>query len=313
MKLVENLNSNNSISFRPERLSEYIGQDHIKDILEVSINASKMRGDTLDHILLYGPPGLGKTTLAQIISNEMESNIRIITGNSIEKSGDIASILTSLENGDILFIDEIHRIPKVAEETIYSAMEDFKLHIMVNRGLDSDTITIDLPRFTLIGATTRSGLLSKPLRDRFIHNYRMEFYSVEDLQKIVINTITKFGKNIDDESAIEIARRSRGTPRIAINISKKIRDYADHHNRDIDIDFTKEVLNRLNIDERGLDSVDMKYLKILEEIDKPISIKTLSAILSEDIRTIEEVIEPYLLEKGYILKTNRGRILNRKE
>lgn len=296
-------------SLRPDRLEQYIGQSRIKDNLEVFIQASKSRNESLDHILLFGSAGLGKTTLANIISNEMNANLKVISAPSLEKSGDLASILTNLNENDILFIDEIHRLSTAIEEILYTAMEDFRLDIVVGSGPAANTIKIDLSKFTLIGATTRAGMLSQPLRDRFGIQFRLEFYNVDELALIVQLASQKLNRNCDEKSSIEIAKRSRGTPRIALRILKRVRDFADvKNNKNIDIDITKFSLDRLGVNEVGLDELDIRFLEVLIESKKAIGLNTIASILGEDDGTIEYVVEPYLIANGYIQKSSKGRI-----
>ena len=298
-------------SLRPKILDDYIGQDKVKENLAVYIQAARGRGEALDHVLLYGPPGLGKTTLAGVIANEMGVNLRVTSGPAIEKQGDLAALLTNLQEGDVLFIDEIHRLNKVVEEILYPALEDFTLDIVIGKGPTSKSIRIDLPKFTLIGATTKAGSLSTPLRDRFGIVNRLELYDINDLKKIVKRTAKILEVNIDDSSAEEIARRSRGTPRIANRLLKRVRDYAIVlSDNEIDIKLTKVALNRLEIDELGLDEIDRKILEtmIIKYQGKPIGIEALATTVGEDIDTIEDVYEPYLIQIGFISRTQRGRI-----
>lgn len=298
-------------TLRPKTLKEYIGQDKVKENMKIYIEAAKKRGEPLDHVLLYGPPGLGKTTLASIISNEMKSNIKITSGPAIEKAGDLAAVLTNLSEFDVLFIDEIHRLSKSVEEILYPALEDFTLDIMIGKGPSAKSIRIDLPKFTLIGATTKAGSLTTPLRDRFGIIHRLELYSIEDLATIVKRSSKILEIEIDDESSNEIARRSRGTPRIANRLLKRVRDYAlVLGNGNIDLKITKVALNNLEIDELGLDEIDRKILEtmILTYKGKPVGIETLSATIGEEIETIEDVYEPYLIQIGFIARTPRGRI-----
>ncbi|RAX55196.1 Holliday junction branch migration DNA helicase RuvB [Helicobacter sp. 16-1353] len=301
-------------SLRPARFSDYIGQESIKKNLHISINAAKKRAESLDHILLFGPPGLGKTTLAYIIANEMESNIKVTSAPMIEKSGDLAAILTNLSKGDILFIDEIHRLSSHIEEILYSAMEDFRLDIIIGSGPAAQTIKINIEEFTLIGATTRAGMLSNPLRDRFGIIFRMQFYSIDELSHIIALASKKLNKICSLESTQEIAKRSRGTPRVALRLLKRIRDFAEFHNEsEISLERTIEALNELGVDERGFDELDLAFLKLLVEYSpKAIGLNTIAAALSEDERTIEDIIEPYLLSNGYIERTAKGRIATRK-
>jgi Holliday junction DNA helicase RuvB len=297
-------------SLRPKSFDEYIGQEKIKKNLQVFIQAAKKRGESLDHILFFGPPGLGKTTLANIIAAQMEANIKTTAAPMIEKSGDLAALLTNLEEGDILFIDEIHRLSPAIEEILYPAMEDFRLDIIIGSGPAAQTIKIDLPPFTLIGATTRAGMISAPLRDRFGMHFRLEFYAPKELARIVTNASTKLGKAIETEAALEIAKRSRGTPRIALRLLKRVRDFADVADEaTITFERTKEALDALGVDEQGFDELDLKLLKLLAEAKgRPLGLSTIAAALSEDEGTIEDVIEPFLLANGYIERTARGRI-----
>ncbi len=295
---------------RPQYLKEYIGQEDIKEMLGVSIMAAKQRKEPLDHVLLYGPQGLGKTTLAQVIANEMGANITIISGPAIEKTGDLAAILSQLQPYDCLFIDEIHRMPRAITETLYSAMEDFVIDIVIGRDSDTKTIRLDLPPFTLIGATTAYGMLTGPLRDRFGHTFKLDFYTVEELKKICERTAKIYGNEIDEASSIEVAKRSRGTPRITNRFFKRIRDYADVYNKGkVTLDITLKTLKGLNVDEEGLDDRDRAYLTAI--IDQfyggPVGVDNLASCLSEDRITLENVYEPYLIKSGYIQRTARGR------
>ncbi len=300
-------------SLRPAIWDEYIGQENIKKNLQVFIKAAKMRNEHLDHILFFGPPGLGKTTLAHIIANEMEANIKVIAAPMIEKSGDLAAILTNLQEGDILFIDEIHRLKSTIEEVLYPAMEDYRLDLVIGSGPAAQTIKIDIEKFTLIGATTRAGMLSNPLRDRFGMNFRLQFYNDEELAKIIQIASTKLNKSIKKESALEIAKRSRGTPRIALRLLKRVRDFSDVAGEDeITPETTEYALNQLGVNENGFDELDLSYLRLLCNAKKPIGLSTISAALSEDEETIEDVIEPFLLANGYVERTARGRMATRK-
>jgi len=300
-------------SLRPQNLDEYIGQGQIKKNLKVFIEAAKKRGESLDHMLFFGPPGLGKTTLANIIANEMNANIKTISAPMLEKSGDLAAILTNLEEGDILFIDEIHRLKASIEEVLYSAMEDFRLDIVIGSGPAAQTIKLDVARFTLIGATTRAGMLSNPLRDRFGMSFRLNFYNVEDLSLIIKLASKKLNYDIDTEAANEIAKRSRGTPRIALRLLKRVRDFAEVENKKlIDKKIAKYALDELGINEHGFDELDIRFLRLLVDAKKPLGLSTIAAALSEDEDTIEEMIEPFLIANGYVEKTPKGRIATRK-
>ncbi len=301
-------------SLRPSAWDEYIGQEKIKKVLNISIEASKKRSEPLDHALFFGPPGLGKTTMAGLIATRMEANLKVTAGPMIEKSGDLAAILTNLSEGDVLFIDEIHRLSSAIEEVLYSAMEDFRLDIVIGSGPAAQTVKIDIPRFTLIGATTRAGMLSSPLRDRFGMHFRMQFYDHSELSRIVQNAGMKLGKPCDGKAALEIASRSRGTPRIALRLLKRVRDFSDYKNEDTVTPKTaKEALDELGVNEHGFDEMDMKLLSLLAESGgKPIGLNTLSAALSEDADTIEDVYEPYLLANGFLERTARGRMATHK-
>ena len=299
-------------SLRPKTLDEYIGQDKIKENMKIYIEAAKKRGEPLDHVLLYGPPGLGKTTLSNIISNEMNSNIKITSGPAIEKPGDLAALLTNLSEFDVLFIDEIHRLSKSVEEILYPALEDYTLDIIIGKGPSARSIRLDLPKFTLIGATTKAGSLTTPLRDRFGIVHRLELYSVEDLAKIVKRSAGILEIQIDEKAAIEIAKRSRGTPRIANRLLKRVRDYAAVlGDGDVDLKITKLALNKLEIDELGLDEIDRKLLDtmIVQYGGRPVGIEALAATIGEEVDTLEDVYEPYLIQIGYVSRTPRGRIV----
>lgn len=298
-------------NIRPEYLNEYVGQDKIKSNLKVFIEAAKMRDEPLDHVLLYGPPGLGKTTLAHIIANELGSNLKTATGPAIEKSGDLAAILSNLEPGDVLFIDEIHRIPSFVEEILYSAMEDFTINVVIGTDGKSRSIKIDLPPFTLVGATTRAGDLSSPLRDRFGIVNKLEFYTNDELASIVKRTSKVMNMNITNDAAIELAKRSRKTPRIANRLFKRVRDFAlVEGDGIIDLNITLNALDRLNVDQYGLDNIDIEYLQAL--INKfnggPVGVETISTAIGEEISTIEDVVEPFLLQEGFIKRTRSGRV-----
>lgn len=299
-------------ALRPQRLEEFIGQPDLRANLGVFIEAAKKRGETLDHVLFYGPPGLGKTTLAQIVAREMGVNFRATSGPMLAKAGDLAAILTNLQPGDVLFIDEIHRLQASVEEVLYPAMEDFQLDLILGEGPAARSIRIDLPRFTLVGATTRSGLLSNPLRDRFGIPLRLDFYSPEDLVKVVNRAAALLNCPLADDGAWEVARRARGTPRIAGRLLRRVRDFAgvaglhQVHREAVD-----DALNRLDVDAAGLDRMDRRYLTALAENydGGPVGVETLAAVLAEARDTVEDTIEPYLLQQGYILRTPRGRML----
>ena len=303
------------LSLRPEKLSEYIGQTEAKEMLEVYIKAALKRNESLDHVLLYGPPGLGKTTLAQIIANELGVNIKVISGPSIERSGDLAAVLTTLNEGDVLFIDEIHRLPRYVEEVLYSAMEDYVLDIVVGKDNQTRSIRVNLPPFTLVGATTRFGDLSSPLRDRFGVVLRLNYYTVEELREIVIRTAKVYDAKIEDDATLNLARRSRGTPRIANRLFRRVRDFADVKNDGvISNEICQMALSKLGIDNDGLDFTDYRYLRAIIETFSggPVGVESLAATISEEISTIEDVYEPYLLQEGYIKRSNRGRIATEK-
>lgn len=299
-------------SLRPQYLNEYIGQEKVKDNLRIFIEAAKKRKEPLDHLLLYGPPGLGKTTLSTIVANEMGVNIKITSGPAIEKPGELAAILNNLSDNDILFIDEIHRLSTQVEEVLYPAMEDYAIDVVIGKGAGARSIRLDLPKFTLIGATTRVGMLSAPLRDRFGMVDKLEFYSNEDLKEIIVRSADVLGVSLDDEGALEIARRSRGTPRLANRLLKRCRDYADVcHDGCISRDVAKSALDKLQVDSMGLDVNDRNILlTMIEKFDGgPVGLDTLAAAVGEDPGTIEDVYEPYFIMNGFINRTPRGRVV----
>ncbi|MCI8352874.1 MAG: Holliday junction branch migration DNA helicase RuvB [Clostridia bacterium] len=299
-------------SLRPKVLKEYIGQDKVKESMKIYIEAAKKRGEPLDHVLLYGPPGLGKTTLSNIMANEMNSNIKITSGPAIEKPGDLAAILTNLTECDVLFIDEIHRLNKTVEEILYPALEDFSLDIIIGKGPSARSIRLDLPKFTLIGATTKAGSLTTPLRDRFGIVSRLELYTPEQLELIIKRSATILGVELEEKAANEMARRSRGTPRIANRILKRVRDYAAVlGDGKITLEIAKIALSKLEIDELGLDEIDRKMLKTIIEQYKggPVGLETLAVTIGEEVETIEDVYEPYLIQIGFLTRTPRGRIV----
>ena len=302
-------------NIRPDLLSEYIGQSDVKENIRVFIEAAKIRNESLDHVLLYGPPGLGKTTLAYIIANELGSSIKTASGPAIEKSGDLAAILSSLEPGDVLFIDEIHRMPSYIEEILYPAMEDFTLDIIVGNEGNSRNIKINLPPFTLVGATTRAGDLTSPLRDRFGIVAKLKYYTTEELTEIIKRTSRVLECEIDDDAAKELASRSRGTPRIANRLFKRVRDFAIvDANGAIDLDITKKALERLKVDKDGLDETDYQLLKgIIEKFNGgPVGVESIASVIGEEVTTIEDVYEPFLLQNGYLKRTPRGRVATEK-
>lgn len=307
---LHNEESSFELSLRPTRLKQYIGQASIKNNLEVFIKAAKLREEPLDHVLLFGPPGLGKTTLSNIIANEMEVNIRTVSGPSLDRPGDLAAILSGLQPGDVLFIDEIHRLSSTVEEVLYSAMEDFFIDIIIGKGDEARSIRIDLPPFTLVGATTRAGSLTGPLRDRFGVHLRLEYYNEFDLKEIIIRTAEVLGTNIDDESATELAKRSRGTPRVANRLLKRVRDFQQvNEDEQIYIETTKQALQLLQVDEEGLDYIDHKMMNcIINQYNGgPVGLDTIAVSIGEERITIEDVYEPFLIQKGFIERTPRGR------
>lgn len=300
------------VTLRPKFFLEYVGQSSVKEMMEISVQAAKKRQESLDHVLLYGPPGLGKTTLAQVIANELGVNMKSVSGPTVERTGDLAAILTSLEPGDVLFIDEIHRLPKIVEEILYSSMEDYVIDIVVGKDAGAKSIRVDLAPFTLIGATTRFGDLTGPLRDRFGIVHKLEFYSHEDLEKICKRTARIYDYPIEEQAIQELAKRSRGTPRIVNRLFRRVRDFADIlGDGTVTLDITKLALNKLKIDELGLDSKDREYL--LGIIEKyrggPVGLETIATSISEDPRTLEDVYEPFLIQSGFLSRTPRGRVV----
>lgn len=307
-KRIEDLENENSL--RPQLLSEYIGQDKIKDNLSIFITASKQRGESLEHVLFYGPPGLGKTTLSYIVANEMNVTIRCTSGPLIERAGDLAAILTNVEPGSVLFIDEIHRLPRVVEEVLYSAMEDYKLDIIIGKGPSAKTIRINLPKFTLVGATTRAGLITSALRDRFGMTFRMDFYPPKDLAKIIKRSAKILNTEIAEDAVFEIARRSRGTPRVANRLLKRVRDFCQVQNKKV---VSQELVNSslasLDIDDKGLDNLDKHVMRVIIEnySGGPVGIESIAVAVGEEAGTIEDVCEPFLIQLGFLIRTPQGR------
>ena len=303
------------VSLRPQSFKEYVGQERLKKNLKLSIEAAKKRGEPIDHVLLYGPPGLGKTTMASVIANEMGTNIRVTAGPAIERAGDLASILTNLQDGDILFIDEIHRLSRAVEEVLYAAMEDFKLDIVIGKGPAARSVRLDLPRFTVIGATTRTGSLAAPLRDRFGHIYRLEFYTPEEIGKIITRSSLLLNSKIASEAADLLSTRARLTPRIANRLLKRVRDYADVNGDGIiDTAVTTQALAMLEVDELGLDPADRHMLNSIIDTygDRPVGLNTIAALTGDEATTIEDFYEPFLLQIGFIERTPRGRVVTQR-
>ena len=309
---VKSHNEDEENQLRPQSFDEYVGQSHLKSNLKVFVGAAKLRDETLDHVLLYGPPGLGKTTMSMIIANEMGTHLKTTTGPSIEKTGDLVAILTSLEPGDVLFIDEIHRLNRQVEEVLYPAMEDYSIDIMIGKGQGARSIRLDLPKFTLVGATTRAGLLTAPLRDRFGVINKLEFYTIDELKQIIIRSAGLLNVEIDEQGAVEMARRSRGTPRLANRLLKRVRDFAQvKYDGKITYEVANDALNLLEVDKLGLDKGDRSILEtiIYKFAGGPVGLDTLAAALGEDAGTLEDVYEPYLIQNGFIQRTPRGRVV----
>jgi len=303
------------ISLRPQTINEYVGQSKSKGNLKIFMEAARKRNEALDHVLLYGPPGLGKTTLAHVIANEMKGNIKIVSGPSIEKTGDLAAVLSQIEEGDVLFIDEIHRLPRIVEEMLYSAMEDYYINVVIGKDAQARSIRLDLPAFTLVGATTRAGDLSAPLRDRFGITLKLDYYNEDELYQIICRTSKVYGSEIEPQAARELAKRSRGTPRIANRLFRRIRDFATLQNDGIvSLDITLNALDALQVDSLGLDNVDIKFLTGIIERFKggPVGLEAVASAIGEEVMTLEDVSEPYLLQIGFINRTPRGRIATEK-